>query len=33
MAHQVARGVAEVGLEARLRTVPAVSATPEATEP
>jgi len=33
MAHQVARGVAEVGLEARLRTVPPVSATPEATEP
>ncbi len=33
MAHQVARGVAEGGLEARLRTVPPVSATPEATEP
>ena len=33
MAHQVARGVEELGLEARLRTVPPVSATPEATEP
>ena len=32
MAHQVARGVEELGLEARLRTVPPVSATPEATE-
>lgn len=33
MAHQVARGVEAAGLEARLRTVPAVSAVCEATEP
>jgi len=33
MAHQVARGVEEGGLEARLRTVPAVSADHEATAP
>ena len=34
MARQVARGVEEVaGMEARLRTVPAVSATCEAVEP
>jgi NAD(P)H dehydrogenase (quinone) len=33
MAHLVARGVEEGGMEARLRTVPAVSANPEATEP
>jgi NAD(P)H dehydrogenase (quinone) len=33
MARQVARGVEEGGLEARVRTVPAVSATPEATAP
>jgi NAD(P)H dehydrogenase (quinone) len=32
MARQVARGVEEAGLEARLRTVPAVSAVSEATE-
>ena len=31
MARQVARGVEEAGLEARLRTVPAVSADHEAT--
>ncbi|SDX63340.1 NAD(P)H dehydrogenase (quinone) [Allochromatium warmingii] len=33
MAQQVARGVEAAGLEARLRTVPAVSAVCEATEP
>lgn len=33
MARQVARGVEEAGLEARLRTVPAVSADHEATAP
>lgn len=33
MAHQVARGVEAAGLEARLRTVPAVSAVCEAVEP
>lgn len=33
MAHQVARGVEAAGLEARLRTVPAVSTVCEATEP
>ncbi len=33
MAHLVARGVGEAGMEARLRTVPGVSANPEATEP
>jgi NAD(P)H dehydrogenase (quinone) len=33
MAHLVARGVGEGGMEARLRTVPGVSANPEATEP
>ncbi|MBV0933729.1 NAD(P)H:quinone oxidoreductase [Marinobacterium weihaiense] len=33
LARQIARGVEEAGLEARLRTVPAVSATCEATEP
>jgi len=33
MAQQVARGVEAVGLEARLRTVPSVSANHEATEP
>jgi NAD(P)H dehydrogenase (quinone) len=33
MARQIARGVEEAGVEARLRTVPAVSANPEATEP
>lgn len=33
MAHQVARGVEEAGLEARLRTVPPVSANHEATDP
>ncbi len=33
MAQQVARGVEAAGLEARLRTVPAVSANHEATEP
>lgn len=33
MAHQVARGVEAAGLEARLRTVPTVSAVCEATEP
>jgi NAD(P)H dehydrogenase (quinone) len=32
MARQIARGVEEAGLEARLRTVPAVSAVSEATE-
>jgi len=32
MANQIARGVEEAGLEARLRTVPAVSANHEATE-
>jgi len=33
MAHLVARGVGEGGMEARLRTVPGISANPEATEP
>ncbi|ADC62565.1 NAD(P)H:quinone oxidoreductase [Allochromatium vinosum] len=33
MAHQVARGVEAAGLEARLRTVPAVSTVCEASEP
>lgn len=33
MAQQIARGIEQQGLEARLRTVPAVSATTEATEP
>jgi NAD(P)H dehydrogenase (quinone) len=33
MAQQIARGVEAVGLEARLRTVPSVSANHEATEP
>lgn len=33
MALQIARGVEQQGMEARVRTVPAVSATPEATEP
>lgn len=33
MARQVARGVEQSGLEARLRTVPGVSPTPEATAP
>ncbi len=33
MAHQVARGVEEAGLEARVRSVPAVSADHEATAP
>jgi NAD(P)H dehydrogenase (quinone) len=33
MAQQIARGVEAGGLEARLRTVPGVSANPEATEP
>ena len=33
MAHQIALGVESAGLEARLRTVPAVSANHEATEP
>ena len=33
MANRVAHGVGEAGLEARIRTVPAVSATCEATEP
>lgn len=33
MAKQIARGVEQIGMEARLRTVPAVSATIEATEP
>ncbi|MGD1983144.1 MAG: NAD(P)H:quinone oxidoreductase [Chromatiaceae bacterium] len=33
MARQVARGVEDAGVEARLRTVPAVSANHEATEP
>ncbi len=33
LARQIARGIEETGLEARLRTVPAVSANCEATEP
>jgi len=33
MAHQIARGVEQAGLEARLRTVPGVSADHEATAP
>ncbi|MBP0048068.1 NAD(P)H:quinone oxidoreductase [Marinobacterium sp. AK62] len=33
LARQIARGVEEAGMEARLRTVPAVSANCEATEP
>ncbi len=33
MAQQIARGIESVGIEARLRTVPAVSANCEATEP
>lgn len=33
MAKQIARGVEQAGMEARLRTVPAVSTTIEATEP
>jgi NAD(P)H dehydrogenase (quinone) len=33
MAKQIARGVAQAGLEARLRTVPSVSPTTEASEP
>jgi len=33
LARQIARGIEEAGIEARLRTVPAISATCEATEP
>jgi NAD(P)H dehydrogenase (quinone) len=33
MARQIARGIEEAGMEARLRTVPSVSANHEATEP
>ena len=33
MAHSIARGVEQAGIEARLRTVPAISTVCEATEP